>query len=68
MRLLATVSLGMPLRSVMNGNSLNGNILVGEGKETNWDSPSSVSEKGKVQTKPLRETSGGCSVVGSAAF
>ena len=64
MRLLAAVSFGTPLRSNRNGNSLNGNILVREGKETNWDSPSNVSEKGTVQTEPLWETLGGCSVVG----
>ncbi len=56
MRLLATDSHGTPLRSVRNGNSLNGNILVREGKETNRDSLSNVSERGKVQTKPHRET------------
>jgi hypothetical protein len=56
MRLLATDSFGTPLRSTRNGNSLNGNILVGEGKETNWDSLSNVSEKGTVQTEPLWET------------
>jgi hypothetical protein len=64
MRLLAADSFGTPLRSTRNGNSLNGNILVREGKETNWDSLSNVSERGTVQTEPLRETRGGCSVAG----
>ena len=56
MRLLETDSFGTPFRSYRNGNSLNGNILVREGKETNRDSLSNVSEKGTVQTEPLRET------------
>jgi hypothetical protein len=56
MRLLVTDSFGTSLRSVRNGNSLNGNILVREGKETKRDSLSSVSEKGPVQTEPLWET------------
>jgi hypothetical protein len=56
MRLLAADSFGTPLRSTRNGNSLNGNILVREGKETNWDSLSNVSERGTVQTEPLWET------------
>jgi hypothetical protein len=56
MRLLETDSFGTPFRSYRNGNSLNGNILVREGKETNRDSLSSVSEQGPVQTEPLWET------------
>ena len=56
MRLLAADSFGTTLRSTRNGNSLNGNILVREGKETNRDSLSNVSERGTVQTEPLRET------------
>ena len=52
MRLLMTTLYDL-LCSARNGNSLNGNILVREGKETKRDSLSSVSEKGPVQTEPL---------------
>jgi hypothetical protein len=58
MRLLVTDSFGTPLRSTRNGNSPNGNILVGEGKETNRDSLSNVNEKGPVQTEPLGKPEG----------
>jgi hypothetical protein len=67
MRLLATDSFGTSLRSIRNGNSLNGNILVGEGKETNRDSLSNVSEKGPVQTEPLGKPEGDV-VLGSSCI
>jgi hypothetical protein len=56
MRLLAADPSGFRCVPYRNGNSLNGNILVREGKETNRDSLSNVSEKGTVQTEPLWET------------
>ena len=51
-----------------NGNSPNGSILVGEGKETKHGIPVvAASEMGKVQTESHMETYGRCRVKGLAS-